>query len=116
MDLGTIEGILEWFKEACEEKQPISVTRWLNAGLRLNVLAQDLDEKEAQYKLLMDIKEAELIAENVAASKAKVLKRTALSEDEYKDYLITVSRKERILEFIRLAKKYGEVESNYKHV
>lgn len=116
IDLGTIEGILQWFKEACEEKQAITVTQWLNAGLRLNVLAQELDEKEAEYKFLMDVKEMELIEEGKPASKAKILKRTALSGDEYKQYLKIQAQKERILEFIRLAKRYGEVEQYKKYV
>ena len=98
----TIATILNQFTEWVENKKPISPATWIDAAIKLNVLLEGLDEEIVEMETLMSEAEMEPIQKDNPISKTNILKRGAI---EYKDYLSAISRKKRIEEFIRLAKK-----------
>lgn len=102
MEKITIATILNQFTEWIESKTPISPEVWIDGAFKLNVLLEGLDEQIVEMETKMSEAEMELIQDDNPISKANILKRGAIN---YKEYLSAISRKNRIIEFIRLAKK-----------
>lgn len=103
----TLDTILDWFKEAIENKVPISVDQWLDAASKLETLSEDLDDSIALYEQEMNNKMAEYIRDEKPAVQAKILAR---SDVDYGDYLKKVAMRKRITEFVRIAKRRQNTE------
>jgi hypothetical protein len=102
----TIKEIMEEMEGRVIKNIPISAGSWVESALRINALVSDLDNKIAGYEAqILDI-EAEFIKQDIPASKARILARNKI---DYKDYLIKRAEREKITEFIRLAKKRAEI-------
>lgn len=107
--LVTIESILAWMKNAIETKSPISGGQWLDAAAKLNVLLMDFDEELIEAKFAVGTIKAEYIAEGVTAAAAKILSE---ARPDFKTMLLAEKKRERIVEFIRIAKKRTELQSH----
>lgn len=105
-DFVTVPSILNWFTDAIKNRQPIRPQVWLDAASKLLILSQDVDEQLAEYEAKMAEKEADLIEAGETAAKSRILRRKAI---DFRMYLLTVALRNRIIEFIRIAKKRTEI-------
>lgn len=102
MEKITVESILSTLKDWVENKHPVSVEMWLDAAMKLNILAEDIDNEIAIMEAEMADKEANLVEKDIPVSKANILKRKAINYLEYKK---KQALRERITEHIRIAKQ-----------
>lgn len=98
----TLDTILDWFKEAIENKVPISVDQWLDAASKLETLSEDLDDTIAMYEQEMNDKMADYLKREFPANQSKIRAR---ADVDYGDYLKKVAMRKRITEFVRIAKR-----------
>lgn len=98
--------IIKNIEDKVIKNEPISPVYYIEAALRVNFLIGDLDNILANYEGQMVNIEAELIKQEIPANKAKILAKNKIN---YIDYLLKKSEKERIIEFMRLAKKRAEI-------
>ena len=103
----TIESIMEEMEKRVRDNLAVSPASWVEAALRVNMLGSELDNKLANYEAEMISIEAEYLKTDMSSAKAKTLAR---SEIDYKDYLETKSRLNRINEWIMLAKKRAVIQ------
>ena len=101
-----ISNIIKNLENKVIKNEPISPAYYIEAALRVNFLIGELDNLLANYEGQILNIEAELIKQDMSANKAKIL---AKSKIDYVDYLLKRAEKERIIEFIRLAKKRAEI-------
>lgn len=98
-----IDDIIEEMRGRVLNDVPVSPASWIDSALRLNALATaDIDKYIAGYEACMIEKEADLIESGESAAKAKILKTKAI---DYESYLLMKAKAERVVEYIRLAKK-----------
>jgi len=104
--LVSLDSILAWYREKIESKQPIPPSIWLDGAAKLEVLVEELDEDLVEAKMAVNEEKASLVREgnSVAAADALVEATPA-----FRTYLTLKAKKERVVEFIRLAKKRTEL-------
>lgn len=109
-ELVTTDTILNWMQEKVENKEPLDAHRWVDAGLKLNVLISD--EHDKLYHL--EQKVAQDKVELLGNSDMSVAKANTLVEasNTYRDMRKQKARIEQIEEFIRLAKLQAKLKSN----
>lgn len=97
-----IDDIISWFRIQIENNNPIPPSKWLDEAMKLNVLLEDVDEQWAFARLSVNQLKAHGIEDGLPASTAKI---KAEATAEYKVMLDLEAKRDRIQEFIRLAKK-----------
>jgi hypothetical protein len=104
--ISKLDEILAEMERRVEEDIPISPASWVESALRINALKGSLDNQLAQYQFEMMNKEADLIKEGMASTKANILAKQAIN---YQAYLETKAKIARIEEYIRLSKKRASI-------
>jgi len=107
----TIKDILNEMKNAVETQALVSPTQWLDWGLSLNTLWQDLKQEMTKYEMAYKSEIVELIEQGKKISESKLIVES--KSENYKIYSYLKGRDKLIEEFIRLAKKRAERESDY---
>ena len=107
----TIKEILDEMKKAVEEKQIISPTNWLDWGIELNILWQDLKVEMTKYEMIYKSEIVAEMEEGKTVSGAKLIVES--KSENYKMYKYLSGRDKLIDEFIKLAKKRSERERDY---
>lgn len=102
----TLDTILNWFEKSVEEKTPVPPSVWLDGASKLNALLGNLDDDLAGLE--MDYRAVKVCFLEEGKSAAESEARAKASE-AYRAYLKTKAKRERVIEFIRLAKKRTEV-------
>lgn len=97
-----IDEILSSFRKWAMEKMPIDADTWLDGALHLNALLDSVDDKLSEMDADMIQEQGRLIEEGESVSGAKIMCKRAI---DYSEYLKLKAKRERIQEFIRLAKK-----------
>jgi len=103
MDKITSDTILQWFKQAVEEKQELNPDIWIDAAHKLVIFLGD--EEMKLYELQQKVAEKKLEFYNdmekpqVASAEMKVE-----ATDIYKEYRQQKAKINQIEEFIRIAK------------
>lgn len=105
-DKVTLDGILAWFRQAVEDKQPISPEVWLDGAQKLNILQEDLDDAIVVAEMFIAQKKSESIAEGASVS---VADRMADASPESAHLRLLLAKKKRVEEHIRIAKKRAEI-------
>jgi len=97
--------LLEEMERRVEENQPVSPAQWVEAGIRINMLVGDMDNQIAEFDAAITKLEAEYIKQDYPQAKAKILARNDI---DYGAYLNLKATRDRISQFIMLAKKRAE--------
>ena len=103
----TAEQIMEELEKRVRDNIPISPGSWVEAALRINQVADDMDNLLANYEAEMITIEVEYLKQDMSSTKAKAM---AKSQIDYKDYLVKKAMRKRINEFIMLAKRRSRIE------
>lgn len=99
--------IIETMKKWVEEKHPISPATYLDAGLKLNILRGDLDDRYFQLESELAKQKANLLMKDeMTVAKADAIVK---AEDSYKEMRKTQAQIKQLEEFVRLAKKYSSL-------
>lgn len=107
----TIKTILDEMKESVATKVTVSPTQWLDWGLQLNTLWQDLKNELTKYEMIY---KSEIVAEMETGKTVSGAKLIVESKSEnYKMYKYLSGRDKLISEFIKLAKKRAEREQDF---
>lgn len=108
----TSDTIIEYLKEAVEQKKNLNPNIWIDAALKLNLLLgddiavlYDLQKKVAEIKLNF-LSQSE--KRNVSEAKMRVE-----TTEEYREMKLQESKCKRIEEFIRLAKIQAKVNGGF---
>ena len=99
----TIDSIMTSIENKVINNEPVSPAYWCEAAIRINALLGDLDNQIANYEAALAHMEGIFIEQDQPAAKAKILAKHNL--DKYEDYLKAKAKRERVSEFIMLAKK-----------
>jgi len=103
----TLDGILDWFyRETCA-RTPISTSQWLDAALKMTVLVQDLDNELIEAEINYRTYKASLIDKGQTAAGSDAFTKAS---PFYSKYLKLKAKRERIAEFIMVAKKRAQLE------
>lgn len=102
----TINEIILELSERISNNTFISPASWCEAAARLEILATDLDEKEAMLEAKMENEEARLVGEGMTSSKAKTLSKLVV---DYEEYLKLHAKIKRIGSFIITARKRSQI-------
>lgn len=101
--LVTTEIIIEYLKNAVENKQSIAPGLWIDSAVKLNILLGD--EQELLFKLQQKVAQLKIEFLNEDdkrnVSKAKMMVEAS---EEYREAKNQQAKIDRIVEFIRLAK------------
>ncbi len=103
----TAEDIIEEMTERVQNNEPISPASWLESATRVVLLSEDLDNRIVSYESEILEIEAEYLKADMSSAKAKTLSK---SEIDYKKYSELKARKERIKEWVMLAKKRSVIQ------
>ena len=109
MNMRTVDSILEWFEEAVAERQVVTPSQWVDAGLLLNALMGEEHAKLAELEHQVSVIQLQHLGEGKSAAYAKVAVKAT---DSYRDFTIQKMKCERVVEFIRLAKKRAQMASD----
>jgi hypothetical protein len=106
--------IIETMKKWVEEKHPISPATWLDAGLKMNVLRGDLDDRLFELESELAKQKADLLGrDEMTVAKAESIIK---AEDKYREMRKAQAQIKQVEEFIRLAKKFSSLkEEEYIH-
>lgn len=104
----TTDTIVEYLKNAVEQKIPIPPTVWLDSAVKLNLLLSDEQAELFDLEQKVSLMRLNLLQEddkrNVSAAKLIVE-----ASDEYKAQKNQKAKIDRIIEFIRLAKVHSRI-------
>lgn len=110
-NMKTIKSVLQSMKEAVEKSETVPPTQWVNWGLDLATLWQDLKVELTKYEMLYKSEVVDLIEQGKKISEAE---RTVEARSEnYKTYSYLKGRDKIVEEFIRLAKVRSKIEQDY---
>lgn len=107
----TIKSILTDMKSAVEDKRIISPNEWINWGLDLATLWQDLKSELTKYEMLYKSEQVDLIEDGKKISEAKMI--VEAKSENFKMYSYLRGRDKIVEEFIRLAKIRAKLEQDY---
>ena len=96
-----LDSVLQWFKEAVTDKQPIAPHLWVEASQQLNILQEDEDERLCDLE--QKVAQAKWGYMENGYSNAKANARVEIN-DIYKQMRSSEAKIKRIQEFIRIAK------------
>jgi len=107
----TIKTILDEMKDSVAAKAVVSPTQWLDWGLELNILWQDLKSELTKYEMIYKSEIVSEMEEGKTVSGAKLIVES--KSENYKMYKYLSGRDKLISEFIKLAKKRAEREQDF---
>src|ERR1035437_6408221 len=107
-EIATIDTIMDYFQKAAEEKIPVTPSLWLDGAIKIIALLGNLDDTLIEAKFATMSLLAKLIEEGGSVSLAKVKMNAT---EAYKTFLKLEAKRERIAEFIMLAKKRCSLQS-----
>ena len=111
--LVTTEIIINYLKEAVENKQPIPPGLWIDSAVKLNILLGE--EQELLFKLQQKVAQSKIEFLNEDdkrnVSKAKMMVEAS---EEYREAKNQQAKIDRIVEFIRLAKVQSRISEDEK--
>lgn len=111
MELVTTDKIISWLKDQVENKNPVSPQTWLDAALKLTVLMDN--ESDELATLEMKVAQAKYeILKNQEKKSVALAEVEVESTDLYRQMRIKKAKIDRILEFVRLAKKQATIREN----
>ena len=103
----TIDSIMEEMQGRVINNDDISPASWVESALRINSLVDEVDFQIAKYEAQLINIEAEMIKKDIPASKARILAR---NEIEYETFLRLKAKRNKISEYIMLAKKRSAIQ------
>lgn len=109
MEEVTTELIVSTLQKWVKEKRPVSPMQWLDAGLKLNVLIGDEQEKLWDLKMKVSQEQFKVTEQGWTSAKAKAYSE---STQDYHDMKLQESRIKQIEEMIRLAKKFAQLKAD----
>lgn len=109
MNERSLISVLEWFQGAVKDKNPIAPSLWVDAGMQMNVLRAEYDDKLIDMESTLAKRKAALLEGDMTAAKADILIRAT---DEYKDIRKLSALLKRVDEFIKLSKKRAQMASD----
>ncbi len=98
----TIDSILEWFEDAARERQVVTPTQYVDAGLRLLSLLGEEQAKLAELEHVCNKVMAAHLEEGKTAAYAKAIMKAL---PEHREMVLQKAKCDRVVEFVRLAKK-----------
>ena len=98
-------------KNVVANKQTVSPIQWIDWGLELNILWQDLKIEMTKYEMLYKAEIVKEIEEGAKISQAKLVVES--KSENYKTYKYLTGRDKLISEFIMLAKKRAQREEDF---
>lgn len=102
----TIETILDWIKDKIDQAVPVSPHDWLDSAARLNVLMLDLEDELVAAEMEINTAVSKKLESGMAHNAARSLVK---GTEAYGHFLKLKAKKERVVEFVRLAKKRTEL-------
>lgn len=105
----TLISVMDWFQEAVRSKQPIPPSMWVDAGMQMNVLRAEYDDKLIDMECDLAKKKATLMEGDMTSAKAETLIRAT---DEYREIKKLSALLNRVEELIRLSKKRAQMASD----
>lgn len=100
-ELVTVDAILNWLKEQVQNKRPVSPERYLDAGIKLNILKSDENDRLIELEHELAVKRANYVNEGGTSSAAKI----RLEADPiFKEVQQLKAKLKQIEEAIRLSK------------
>lgn len=107
-ELITIDTIMDYFQKAVEEKTPISPSLWLDGAIKVTALLGNLDDELVEAQFATTTLLAGLLDTGVSVSLAKAKMNAT---EAYKSFLKLKAKRERVEQFIMLAKKRCSLQS-----
>ena len=108
----TVDSIIEWFTQAIRDKETIPPNLFCEAGVDLNVLRAEDDDKVFDLQQIVARKKVSLIEEGKSVAEAKTIVEAS---DEYKNLCKQKAKCERITEFVRLSKIMSKLKQDETH-
>ena len=103
----TVDTIMQEMQDRVIANVPISPASWCESPLRINALMDEIDTLIALQEAKMVHIEAEYIKQDIPATKAKILAKDSI---DYKNYLLLKAKRNKVTEYIRLAKKRAVIQ------
>lgn len=102
MEHRTLDSVLDWFKKAVEDRQPIDAHNWIEAAMMMNLFLGDEQGKLfIKEQMVAQERQKALEAQNMTVAKAKVIVEAS---DAFMETRVLKAKIDRVIEFIRLAK------------
>lgn len=105
----TADAILAWMRDQAEKKVPIEPLKWLEAGMKLNILSSDENDRLIELEMAVAALRMSHMEKSGTAAAAKVMVEAS---EEYADMRRQQAKVKRIEEAIRMAKKYAQIRSD----
>lgn len=109
MPESTTDTILEWMHQQAREKAPVDPLLWLEAAMKLQVLASEDTDKLIELETEVSKLRASWLDSEGVASKAEIKVKAS---DLYKMMRRQQAKCDRIKEMTRLAKKFAQLKSD----
>lgn len=106
MEKQTAVSLMGFVEQEVAENKPFSPARWIEAALRVNSLAGDLDNQVAHFEATLAKLEAEYTKQDMTSARAHSLAKV---EIDYEEYLKCKAKIKRIAEFLSLARRRAQI-------
>ena len=97
----TVDSILEWFETSITNREVVSPSQWVDAGMRLNALMGEEHAKLAKLEQTVSQMTLQHLETGKTAAYAKVAIKAT---DTYREFTTQKLKCDRVVEFIRLSK------------
>ena len=111
-ELITVDTILETLIEWVENKVPIAPEKWIDAGLKMNLLKDPISQRIIELQQIMARKKVSIIESGKSVAYAKTMIE---ADDEYSECRLLEAKIKLIEEQIRLAKVRGRMGQDDYH-
>lgn len=102
----TLDTILSWFKDAIENRLPISPGQWLDGAAKILVLLEDLDEEIVRADMEVNRQVSTAMAAGKSAAAARLESKAG---DAYEKFIRLQAKKERLMGLVQTAKRRTEM-------
>ena len=108
-DFVTIDGILSYFENAVEKKEPVAPSTYLDGAAKLVILSGNLDDELIAAEMAYNRFKASLLeTDGITVAKAEM---RAEASNEYETLLHLRAKRKRIDAFIQVQKKRVDLKS-----
>lgn len=104
----TIDTLLEWLRKATENRESVSPSKFVEAGLYMAILMGEEHEKLSLLKQKVAKMKLELLPVHDKVNKVTLIVEAS---DEYREMKNQEGKMGQIEEFIRLSKLFGRLKS-----
>lgn len=105
----TVDTVLQWFDDTVRNGEVVPPSQWVDAGLFLTALMGEEHAKLAMLEQAVSLLQLKSLEDGKTAAYAKV---SVKASDEYRDFMLQKLKCDRVVEFIRLAKKRAQMASD----